>query len=160
MSIRIKLSEYGNTNFQKLLGHNTKFLDSWNHLDDTLFSDSNLEPELIEQVRRSLAFINKCEYCMVKAGRADFSNSQKRVSIAVAFAEIFANDHLSVSDEHFQILREFFSESEISELCAIISFISCSQKIGRIFNLSEDFQPNRKTSIKELFPEINGINNT
>lgn len=153
MALRIKLSNYGNSNFQRLLGHNAAFLDSWNNLDDTLFSKSNLEPELIEQVRRSLAFINKCEYCMVKAGRPQFSKAQNRISFAVAFAEIFANNHLLIKDDHFNVLKEVFSDSEISELCAIISFISCSQQIGRIFNLSEEYQQNRNTSMSELLSE-------
>jgi alkylhydroperoxidase family enzyme len=153
MTLRIKLSNYGNSNFQKILGHNKSILDSWNNLDDTLFSKSNLEPELIEQVRRSLAFINKCEYCMVKAGRPNYSKAQKRISFAVAFAEFFAQDHLSIKDDHFNALKDVFSESEISELSAIVSFISCSQRIGRIFNLSEEYQPNKNTSMSELFTD-------
>jgi alkylhydroperoxidase family enzyme len=98
MTLRIELSNYGNSNFQRIIGHNNDFLDSWNHLDNTLFSKSTLEPELIEQVRRTLAFINKCEYCMVKAGRPDTDNITKRISIATAFADYFGKDHFTMKE--------------------------------------------------------------
>ncbi|WP_411824604.1 hypothetical protein [Leptospira sp. 'Mane'] len=88
MPLRIELSEYGNSNFQKLIGHNPDFLDAWNHL--------------------------------------------------------------SITKDHFDILREAFNDNEISELCSIISFITCSQKIGRVFNLTEEYQPSKTTSMKEL----------
>ncbi|BDA77383.1 hypothetical protein LPTSP3_g03130 [Leptospira kobayashii] len=152
MTIRIKLSDYGKTGFQKILGHNSKILDRWNELDEALFTETNLEPDLLEQVRRVMAFENKCEYCMVKGGRSEIrkENSRSRIALAAAFADLFVKDHLSISQSHFEILKEEFNDKEISELCAFIAFTSASQKIGRIFNLTEDYQLNRVTTMKEL----------
>ncbi len=150
MTIRIKLSEYGETGFQKILGHNRKILDRWNELDEALFTETNLESNLLEQVRRVMAFENKCEYCMVKGGRPEIRKEDSRISLATTFADLFVKDHLSISQSHFEILKEEFSDKEISALCAFIAFTSTSQKIGRIFNLTEDYQLNRVTTIKEL----------
>ena len=147
---RIKLSEYGNSPFEKLIGHNKIVLDKWIDLEVALFSETKLDKNLLEQVRRTVAFENECEYCMVKAGKPNFDLTEKRISSATAFAQFFAIDHKSINDKHFDILREEFTEQEISELCSFISFITACQKLGRIFNLTENYQQNKVVTITEL----------
>lgn len=147
---RIKFSDYGNSPFEKLIGHNRTILEKWIELENTLFNNSSLSNELLEQVRRTLAFGNECEYCMVKGGKPNLNKEDKRKAAATAFAEIFALDHKSINDGHFDMLREEFNEKEISELCSFISFISANQKLGRAYNLSEQFQANKITTMAEL----------
>jgi len=147
---RIELSDYGNSPFEKLIGHNKTVLDKWIDLEVALFSETKLDKNLLEQVRRTIAFENECEYCMVKAGKPNFDLTEKRISSATAFAQLFAIDHKSINDKHFDILREEFSEQEISELCSFISFITACQKLGRIYNLTEGYQQNKTTTIAEL----------
>lgn len=147
---RIKLSEYGNSPFEKLIGHNKIVLDKWIDLEVALFSETKLDKYLLEQVRRTIAFENECEYCMVKAGKPNFDLTEKRISSATAFAQFFAIDHKSLNDKHFDILREEFTEQEISELCSFISFITACQKLGRIYNLTENYQQNKVVTITEL----------
>lgn len=89
---------------------------------------------MLEQVRRTLAFGNKCAYCMAK-GKPNEVKTDRRESYATAFAELFALDHLSISEAHFDVLREVFSEAEIASLCAFISFITASQRFGAIMDL-------------------------
>jgi hypothetical protein len=48
------------------------------------------------------------------------------------------------------MLKEEFNEREISELCSFISFISANQQLGRIYNLTEDYQANKVTTMSEL----------
>ncbi|MBP6414667.1 MAG: carboxymuconolactone decarboxylase family protein [Bacteroidia bacterium] len=147
---RIKLSEYGNSPFEKLIGHNKIVLDKWIDLEVALFSEPKLDKNLLEQVRRTIAFENECEYCMVKAGKPNFDLTEKRISSATAFAQFFAIDHKSINDKHFDILREEFTEQEISELCSFISFITACQKLGRIYNLTENYQQNKVVTITGL----------
>lgn len=147
---RIELSDYGNSPFEKLIGHNKIVLDKWTDLEVTLFSETKLDKNLLEQVRRTIAFENECEYCMVKAGKPNFDLTEKRISSATAFAQLFAIDHKSINDKHFDILREEFTEQEISELCSFISFITACQKLGRIYNLTENYQQNKVVTIAEL----------
>ena len=104
----------------------------------------------MEQVRRTIAFENECEYCMVKGGKPNFDLTEKRISSATAFAQLFAIDHKSINDKHFELLREEFNELEISELCSFISFITACQKLGRIYNLTENYQQNKSITIAEL----------
>lgn len=150
MSTSIKLSANGATPFEKLIGHNPSILEKWNELETTLFNNTSLEANLLEQVRRTLAFGNGCEYCMVKGGKPSFDQKDERITNATAFAELFAIDHKSISNAHFSLLGEVFSEKEISELCAFITFITASQKFGKVMNLTEDLQTLKVTSISEL----------
>lgn len=150
MSTSIQLSENGSTPFEKLIGHNNAILEKWNELETTLFQRTSLEDNLLEQVRRTLAFGNGCEYCMVKAGRPSFDVRNERITNATAFAELFAIDHTSIQEAHFSLLREVFTEKEISELCTFITFITASQRFGKIMNLTADLQPNRVTVTEKV----------
>ncbi len=146
----IAFSNNGNSPFEQLIGHNIGILEQWVKLEDIVIEASSLHPALLEQVRRTLAFGNECEYCMVKAGRPNLKKENIREQLATGFAELYALDHKSITAEHFTILKEAFSEQEISELCSFISFISASQKLGRIYNLTEEFQENKVVKMAEL----------
>jgi len=146
----IEFSNNGNTPFESLIGHNPKILKKWVILEESIFKDSSLGPDLLEQVRRTLAFGNKCEYCMVKGGRPNLDKENQREQVATAFAELFALDHKAISKAHFNILKEEFTDAEISELCSFISFITSGQKLGRIYNLTEEFQENKVITMNLL----------
>lgn len=137
----IPFSGNGTTPFEKLLGHNPDILTQWNALEETLWAATALDRPMLEQIRRAMAFENGCRYCMAKAGKPDFDASQLKISVAVSFAELFSKDHTSVLPAHFDLLREYFIDAEISGLCAFIAFVNASQKIGKIFNLTENDQP-------------------
>lgn len=150
MSTSIVLSGNGTSPFEQLIGHNPMILEKWNDLENSLFNDISLDPDLLEQVRRTLAMGNGCEYCMVKGGKPSFDEKNKRISFATAFAELFAVDHASIQQAHFEMLREVFSDKEIAELGTFISFITASQKFGKVMNLTEDLQANKVTSLAEM----------
>lgn len=137
---RIKLSENGNTPFEKVIGHNMEILKKWKELDEIFWRNSSLDKNLLEQIRRTTAFENGCEYCMVKGGKPDFNKNEAKISFVTAFAGLFCNDHHSISGTHFEVLREYFPDEEISELLVFITFINASQKLGKVFNLTEDLQ--------------------
>lgn len=103
----IQASNYGNTPFEKLIGHNPDILNSWNKLELTLFEKSSLNNDLLEQVRRALAFENDCEYCKLKAGNVN-QNIDEKTKVVIAFAQYFAIDHKSIGKKHFKILEEYF----------------------------------------------------
>lgn len=131
---RIALSNFGTTSFQQLLGHNKKILEHWNSLEEALFTSSTFSAELKEQVRRNLAFSNKCPYCMAK-GQPNENKTDLKIAAAVRFIKkAYENDFL-VGEADFQELRKSFNDSEISELCALICFITACQKLGALLNL-------------------------
>lgn len=150
MATRIELSNTGTTPFEKLIGHNPIVLEKWNELEVSLFNSTSLDKDLLEQVRRTLAFGNGCEYCMVKGGKPQFDVTDQKIQTATAFAELFAIDHKSIQEAHFAFLKEQFSEAEIAELLTFITFITASQKFGKVMNLTEDLQLNKVGSLAEI----------
>jgi alkylhydroperoxidase family enzyme len=131
---RIKESNLGLTNFQKLLGHNQNILENWSALGNILENDALLSAEFKEQIRRTLAQENGCEYCKAK-GKPNFSKDDKKLSIAIGFTQVFLADPKSVPDSSFEILKEYFCDEEISELCAFITFTTASQYFGSLMKL-------------------------
>lgn len=150
---RIELSSNGNSPFEKLIGHNKIILEKWIELENALFQETELDLNILEQIRRTIAFENGCEYCMVKGGKPNYSKEDKKISSACAFAQLFAIDHKSINEKHFEVLREDFTEKQISELCSFVSFITACQKLGNIYNLTEDYQKNGVTTLKKLRKE-------
>lgn len=147
---RIHFSEYGNSPFEQLIGHNPSILTHWVALEDTLFHKTSLSPDLLEQVRRTIAFENECEYCMVKGGKPTFTEHDQQTNLACAFAQLFVIDNKSIKEEQFDTLRQAFTNIQISELCSFIAFITACQKLGNIYHLTEDFQKNAVTNLQEL----------
>lgn len=131
---RIKESQFGETPFQRLLGHNREMMQAWSHLGDLLEKEGSLSSELKEQVRRTLAQGNGCEYCKAK-GRPEQEKFDEKTSIAAAFAEVFLKQKGDISDSTYRVLQESLTEAEISELCAFISFTTASQYFGAMMKL-------------------------
>ena len=131
---RINESEFGVTPFQRLLGHNKDVLNGWNQLGEVFEKDLNLSSRLKEQVRRTLAQSNGCEYCKAK-GKPESHLFDEKISIAVGFAEVFLKQKGDISDAQFNVLREYFSDAEISELCSFITYTTASQYFGAIMKL-------------------------
>lgn len=134
---RIVESNFGETPFQRLLGHNKCVMEGWNRLGDVLEKDGLLTSKLKEQVRRTLAQSNGCEYCRAK-GKPDPGKFDEKTSIAVGFAEVFLKQKGDIADSTFDILGECFTEGEISELCAFISFTTASQYFGAMMKLEPE----------------------
>lgn len=131
---RISFSSFGDTPFQRLLGHNPEVTAHWNTLGNSLSCTGFLSATLKEQVRRELAFGNGCLYCQAK-GKPDAASFDEKTSLAVAFAQVFLKTKGNVPESSFDVLRTVFSEQEISELCAFICFTTSSQLFGAMMNL-------------------------
>ncbi|ASB90985.1 carboxymuconolactone decarboxylase family protein [Bacillus sonorensis] len=130
---RIQPSQKGDTPFQLLLGYSDSLLSTWTALADELSGDGFLSKELKEQVRRVLAQGNGCEYCKAK-GKPEASNLEK-TSLAMGFAEVFLSQRQQVSDRQFAVLKETFSDEEISELIAFICFTTAQQYFGALMKI-------------------------
>lgn len=57
------------------------------------------------------------------------------MSIAAGFGEVFIKQKGNISEAQFNILREYLSDAEISELCSFITFTTASQYFGAIMKL-------------------------
>ncbi|MCK9388054.1 MAG: hypothetical protein M0Q22_06640 [Sulfuritalea sp.] len=132
---RISLSENGRTPWERLLGHAPGILEKWSALENAFYTSNTFVPELLEQVRRELAFGNGCEYCMAKAGRPDEHLPDQKTLLAVDFAKRFVLGAKNIDDSAFNKLRTEFSEKEISELLAFMSYFCASQMFGASLGL-------------------------
>ncbi|MFS0619183.1 carboxymuconolactone decarboxylase family protein [Priestia megaterium] len=130
----ISLSRNGSTPFQQLLGHNTNIMSAWNNLGDVVGGDNSLSASLKEQVRRTLAQKNGCEYCKAK-GKPNPDEFDEKTSLAVGFAEVFLKQRGEINESFFHVLKEVLTDREISELCAFISFTTASQYFGAMLSL-------------------------
>jgi alkylhydroperoxidase family enzyme len=131
---RIKQSSFGKTPFQRLLGHNVEVMNAWSHLGEELEKKRLLSAELKEQVRRTLAQSNGCEYCKAK-GKPEPNLFDEKTSVAVGFTEVFLKQKGQIQDSIFSILHDYFSGEEISELCAFICFTTASHYYGALMKL-------------------------
>lgn len=130
---KISFSQNGQTPFQKLLGHNKEVMEKWLSLEDSIFSSDTFTAELREEVRRTLAFNNGCQYCMAK-GSPTKGITDSRINLATHFADMCTKDTY-ISDSEFAKLQSEFSDSEISELAVLICFITAYQRFGAIVGL-------------------------
>jgi len=114
-----------------------------------------LPERLIELVRLRVAFHNQCRSCMAIRYQAaadsvdeglvcsletpeeapDLAPAEKA---AIAFADRFATDHLSITDERFEALREHFSEAEIVELMVHCALYVGMGRLAAVLDMTEE----------------------
>jgi AhpD family alkylhydroperoxidase len=122
----------------------------------TLRSNSILPERLVELVRLRVAFHNQCRSCMAiryssaaedgvtedlvcslekPQEAADLSSAEKA---ALAFADMFATDHLRITDETFAELRTHFTDSELMDLCFQIATFVGYGRMGSALAMIDD----------------------
>jgi len=122
----------------------------------TLRDERLLPDRLIELVRLRVAFWNQCRSCMAvryEEGARDgvtevlvcsLERPQEAEGLtdaereAIAFADRFATDHLSIDDAMIDGLREHFSEPEIVELAMNVALFVGFGRMGAIFHMVDD----------------------
>lgn len=134
---RIQPAIIGKTPFERLLGHDEDVMTIWSALGDTLTGDGKLSAELKEQVRRTLAQQNGCDYCRAK-GNPEPHIFDERTAVAVGFAEVFLQLKGDTPASSIRVLQDVFTDAEISELCAFIAFMTASQYVGAMLGLEPE----------------------
>jgi alkylhydroperoxidase family enzyme len=135
---RISFSAVDESAFGQLLGHNPEILAAWRHLENVVYRAGSLSPELKEAVRSELAFGNGCEYCQAFGVRPSGEQPDPKISLALAFTDMFLQDHLAIDDSAFDVLKEEFTDAQISELLAFICFVSAGQRFGSTLKLERE----------------------
>ncbi len=139
----------------RVLGRRPDVLKAFGRLDATLRFRGNLPMELLESVRRATASEVGCEYCAsLGTPRTDIVDS--REAVAVAFAQLVAQDPADITDGQFDVLREEFSEEEIVELVAYICFVAIAgQMFGAVMDL-EAADPDEAAEYQSILREHSG----
>lgn len=114
-----------------------------------------LPERLIELVRLRVAFHNQCRSCMAirYASAADVVDEQLVCSletpqqaqdlsaeerVALDFADRFATDHLSITDERFAILRGHFDEAQTMELLLHLALYVGMGRLAATLDMTEE----------------------
>jgi len=129
----------------------------------SLDAATTLSPRLLELVRLRVAFHNQCRSCMaVRSSRAvddgvdsnavcslqrpyeapDLSDDEK---VALKYADLMANDHLSADDATFDDLRAHFTENEIVELGIHVGICVGFGRLAATWDLVEDLPDELRT---------------
>jgi alkylhydroperoxidase family enzyme len=130
-----------NSLLARVMGRNPEILEAFGRLDTTIRFKGRLPVELKEAVRRATAGGVGCEYC-ASLGSPKDSYEDRRISLAVGFAQMVADDPKGIDDGMFAVLREEFDEEEIVELVAWTTLVAIAgQMFGAVMGLepaSED----------------------
>ena len=130
----------------------TKFLE----FGRTLREERLLPDRLIELVRLRVAYWNQCRSCMAVRYEeglddgitedlvcslerpneaADLTDAERA---AIGFGDLMATNHLAITDETFDGLREHFSEPEIVELCMNVALFVGFGRMGAALHMVDD----------------------
>ncbi len=125
-------------------------------LGGALKTERSLPERLVELVRLRIAFHNQCRSCMAIRYRdavADGVTEDLVCSLekpmeapdlaapekaALAYADKFANDHLSIDDATYDGLRAHFSEGQIVELGVWVAFCVGFGRLAATWDMVEE----------------------
>jgi alkylhydroperoxidase family enzyme len=78
-------------------------------------------------------------YNAVACAHGDDERFSKREQLAIQFAEQFAFDHTSITDEFWVTLREHFTDAELLELTMTIGFCVGIGRAFQVLDIARDF---------------------
>ena len=140
----------------RIMAHTPELAKALATYGGTLWRSHKLPRRLLELVRLRVAFHNQCRSCMairyqsaVDDGltegmvcslekpmeAADLTAAEKA---AISYADLSANDHLSINDETFATLRQYYTEAEIVELGMFIAFFIGYGRLGAAWDMVEE----------------------
>jgi alkylhydroperoxidase family enzyme len=117
-----------------------------------------LPERLVELVRLRVAFHNQCRSCMAiryASAAADVDEElvcsletpQEAADLtpaeraAIAFADLFATDHLAITDQRFAALREHFDEAQTMELLLHLALFVGMGRLAATLDMTEELPP-------------------
>ncbi|HBX55723.1 MAG TPA: carboxymuconolactone decarboxylase [Pseudomonas sp.] len=108
---------------------------AWLALMESFQQDSQLDERLRELLRLKIASITTCQACQL-ARKSDAVSEEDIACLgsdsdrfspaeqaAMGFAELFASDYMTIGDEHYAQLSQYFSSPQVVELnmyCALM----------------------------------------
>lgn len=129
---RIPLSDVGQSRADRMIGNRPAVLHAWKELEEALVGEpSLLSSELKEQVRRTLARRTGCAFC-ASLGEPDAEHPDRAQALAVAFADLAAENHRDVTDRQVAALFDEFNTGEVVELLVFICFEYAGQMLGAL----------------------------
>lgn len=132
-----------------------ELFEAMSEFEGKLKANRRLPERLLELVRLRIAFHNQCRPCMsIRYGDAvddglteamvcslerpaEASDLTDAEQVAVAFADRFASNHLSIDEELMTRLSRHFDAGEITELGIHAAFFTGFGRMGAVFDTGE-----------------------
>ena len=126
-----------------------------------------LPDRLVELVRLRVAFHNQCRSCMairytdaVAAGVTEdlvceladppaAENLSDAEQAAIAFADLFATNHLAIDDATYTGLKEHFSEAQTMELGMTVAFFVGFGRLAATLHMTEELPAAFQADVNE-----------
>ncbi|MDN3505789.1 MAG: hypothetical protein P0S96_01000 [Simkaniaceae bacterium] len=130
----ISYAKNGDNPLTQLLGHNPELMKNWMVLLESHYQSSCLDRALQEEVRRAVAFQIGCAYCKSHGCPTPVIEDVK-TKVAVDFARKVVNIQRQILGSDVELLKELFSEKEISELCSFVCYGIGLARFGAVLNV-------------------------
>ena len=146
----------------RIYAHRPAFANAFFALERVSHEERSLSPRLVELVRLRIAYLNQCRGCMVARHPEGVQDGVTEDLVcelmdpevargltdaeraAITYGELVATNHLAVTDETFERLREHFDEAQIVELCLnvalFVGFGRVNSTLHMVDELPEAFQ--------------------
>lgn len=140
----------------RMLAHKPAAAAALLAVNHTLSRTRELTDRLAELVRLRIAFHNQCRSCMAVRYRdakgetvgedlvcslerpMEAPNLTEGERAALAYADLFATDHLAIDNSTYDNLRTHFSEAQIVELGIICAFCVGVGRLGATWDMVEE----------------------
>jgi alkylhydroperoxidase family enzyme len=130
---RIAPADVAGNAYERVLAQRPEIFEKWFELDALMRFTGLLDPDLKEEVRRSLAPNVGCVFC-ASLGEAKRDHPDKKEALAVAYAQLLLEPK-SLDDSVFDVLHEEFSDAEIVELTCWTLFMIAAQGFGAAMSI-------------------------
>ncbi len=125
---------------------------SWEQVKLAVRTTGTLEPRLRELVRLRIGFHNQCRSCMSARFEPDVVSEDLVCSLerpheapdlsaaersALRFADLFATNHLAITEDVYDDLRAWFDEGELVELGMLCAYLVGWGRLMATWNVTE-----------------------
>jgi alkylhydroperoxidase family enzyme len=154
---------------QQIYAQSPRIAVAYREFAGSLKRHARLPGRLLEILRLRVAFHNQCRSCMSiryaiggedtvgedlvcslerPEQAAELSDAEKS---ALRFADLLATDHLSITDQTFQDLQNYYTEPEIMELCFHVATYVGFGRMGSALDMVDDL-PDEYSSSDSVAP--------
>lgn len=138
---------------QGVYAHQPAAFRAYVEAEEVLRATGTLNPRLVELVRLRIAFHNQCRTCMATRRAPALVSEDLVCSLerpyeapdlldeeraALRYADLFAADHLSIDDQEYDKLREYFAEAELVELGMTCAYFVGFGRLTATWDVIED----------------------
>jgi len=152
---RIQLPEGSSAESHRVMAINKDMGKALAGLSNAIYEKSPLDKRVREAVRMRIALINQCTICLAYRFPEllalgideDFYNAvthwrnspvfSEKEKLAIEYSELFAQDHLKISDSFFAKLKQHFSNEDLFVLTGTIAGLIANGRMMQVLQVEQ-----------------------